>query len=79
MSKQLIYFTAQWCRPCATLGPVMQQVAQVVPVTKIDIDQDRTTPASYGVRSVPTVISVQNGIETGRLVGLHPYSAYINL
>lgn len=57
----------------------MQQVAQVLPVTKIDIDQDRTTPATYGVRSVPTVISLENGVETGRKVGVHPYSAYINM
>lgn len=79
MSKKLIYFTASWCKPCALLGPVMQQVAQVRSVTKIDIDQDRSTPASYGVRSVPTVISVENGVETGRLVGVHPQTAYLNL
>lgn len=77
--KKLIYFTASWCKPCATLGPVMQQVAQVMNVIKIDIDQDKTTPASYGVRSVPTVILVENGLEVSRKVGVHPYSAYINM
>lgn len=57
----------------------MQQVAQVMNVVKIDVDQDKTTPASYGVRSVPTVILVENGLEVSRKVGLHPYSAYINM
>lgn len=77
--RKLIYFTSKHCNPCATLGPIMQQVAQVMNVIKIDTDQDKTTPASYGVRSVPTVILVENGIEVSRKVGVHPYSAYINM
>lgn len=77
--KKLLYFTATWCTPCQTLGPIMQQVSQVRSVTKIDIDQDRTTTTQYQVRSVPTVISIENDKEVGRLVGIHPQSAYINM
>lgn len=77
--KKLLYFTASWCRPCSILGPTMQQVAQVRAVTKIDIEQDQTTPASYGVVSVPTVILVENGKEISRKVGVHPYSDYIKM
>ena len=33
-----LYFTAPWCQPCKTLGPIMAEVT-AVPVQKIDVDK----------------------------------------
>lgn len=77
--RTLIYFTATWCGPCRMLGPIMQQVSEEVPVTKIDIDSNREKAAQYGIRSVPTVVLVENGKEVSRVVGAHSYSDYIKL
>ena len=36
--KGFLYFSADWCQPCKTLGPIMDQVAKQVTVNKINID-----------------------------------------
>ena len=77
--KQLLYFTASWCGPCRQLGPVMNEVANEVPVRKVDIDNEPTLAQQYGVRSVPTIVLVENGNEKERLVGVQPKSSYIQI
>jgi thioredoxin 1 len=77
--KQLLYFTATWCAPCRQLGPIMNEVSNEVPVQKIDIDQNQAMASQYGIRSVPTVLLVENNQEKARLVGLQPKSRYIQL
>jgi thioredoxin 1 len=77
--KQLLYFTASWCGPCRQLGPVMNEVANEVPVRKVDIDNEPTLAQQYGVRSVPTIVLVENGNEKERLVGVQPKSSYIQM
>lgn len=70
--KGFLYFSAEWCQPCKMLGPIMDQVAQHVPVNKINVDYDVTTSKQYNVTSVPTVILVENGVEKTRFVGVKP-------
>lgn len=66
---ELVYFTAPWCAPCRTLGPVMEKVTEV-PVKKVDVDKDTPIATAYSVYSVPTVIAVtSDGKELGRFSG----------
>jgi thioredoxin 1 len=68
--KTLFYFSAPWCGPCQTLGPVMDQVArQGIPVEKINVDYETDRTVSANVISVPTVVLAQNGVEIKRFVG----------
>lgn len=70
----LVDFHANWCGPCRTLGPVLEQVAKDVQgkavVGKVDIDNEQKTAAQLGITSVPTMILFKEGKEVGRLVGL---------
>ena len=69
--KQLLYFSAPWCGPCKSFGPTMDRVAgEGIPVSKINIDYDATAPTKYSIKSVPTVVLVQNGQEVKRFVGV---------
>lgn len=77
--KQLLYFTASWCGPCRQLGPIMNEVANEVPVRKVDVDNEPDVAQQYGVRSVPTIVLVENGNEKERLVGVQPKNSYIQL
>jgi thioredoxin len=79
MNKKLLYFTATWCAPCRQLGPIMNEVSNEIPVQKVDVDQNKALATQYGIRSVPTVLLVENNQERGRLVGLQPKSRYIQL
>ena len=66
---KIIYFTAPWCGPCRTFGPIMESTG--LPFQKVNIDEDTELASKYGVRSVPTILKVNNfGEELGRQVGV---------
>jgi len=69
--NKILYFTASWCGPCKALAPTIQQLqSEGLNIQKVDVDNDQSLSAQYGVRNVPTLIKVDsNGNEVGRLVG----------
>ena len=68
--KTLKYFSATWCGPCQTFKPVMNEIAgEGYSVQFIDIDQSSSVAEQYNVRSVPTVVIEENGIEVDRFIG----------
>ena len=71
--KQIFYFTAPWCEPCQVLGPIMDKVAQQMPVEKVNIDYELDRARAANVMSVPTVVLTQNGQEIRRFVGARSY------
>ena len=76
--KELFYYTANWCNPCQTLGPIMDEIARQIPVRKQNIDYiDPLLLESANVRNVPTVILVENGQETKRFTGVKSHSQII--
>ena len=67
------YFSATWCGPCKAFKPIMNEIAnEGYSVEFIDVDQSQELAAKYGVRSVPTTIIEENGIEVNRFVGAIP-------
>jgi len=75
---KIIYFTAPWCGPCRTFGPIVESSG--LPVHKVNIDEDQELAARYGVRSVPTLLKVdENGQEVGqRVVGVQSKENVLN-
>jgi thioredoxin 1 len=75
----LVDFTANWCGPCRTLAPVLEQVAKDISgkavIAKVDIDSEQKTATHFQITSVPTMILFKNGKEIGRLVGLRTADA----
>ena len=64
------YFSATWCGPCRTFKPVMNEIAgEGYSVQFIDIDQSPNLQQKYNVRSVPTTVIEENGVEVNRIVG----------
>ena len=49
----------------------MERVNQTVPVQKVNVDEDQQLAIQYSIRSVPTVVLVDNtGKEYARQVGV---------
>jgi len=74
-------FYATWCGPCKMLTPVMEQIRteyNQIDMLAIDVDENYEVAASYGVKSVPTVIIEKNGVEVLRLTGVHSKMTYTN-
>ena len=68
--KTAKYFTATWCGPCKAFKPVMNEVAgEGYSIQFVDVDENQSLASKYGVRSVPTTIIEENGIEVDRFVG----------
>ena len=71
--KTIKYFSATWCGPCKTFKPIMNEiVGEGHSVQFIDIDQSQDLAAKYNVRSVPTTVIEENGIEVNRFIGVIP-------
>lgn len=71
---KVIRFTANWCSPCKTVAPIIDEIKNSnefsnVNFTTVDIDSDRQLTAQYGIRSIPTVVIENNGIVVQQLVG----------
>ena len=79
MPKELYYYTANWCNPCQTLGPIMDEISRQIPVRKQNIDYiDPAVLEAANVRNVPTVILVEDGQELRRFTGVKSHSQIIN-
>jgi thioredoxin 1 len=71
--KTIKYFSATWCGPCKVFKPIMQEIAgEGYSVEFIDVDQEQNKAEKYGVRSVPTTVVEENGVEVSRFVGAIP-------
>ena len=69
--RKILYFSAAWCGPCRTLGPIMDSVSDQVAWKKVDVDNDTELSAKYGIRNIPTLVLIdENGNELGRKVGV---------
>jgi len=73
-----LYFSAQWCGPCKSLSPIMNEVSSHIEVEKIDVDLDYEKAQKYGVRNIPTVVLVDGVTEVKRFIGVQPKQNYIN-
>lgn len=69
----LVDFTAEWCRPCRQLAPIVDQLADEyaaqLSVGRLDIDENLETTMKFGVMSLPTLILFKGGQPVERITG----------
>ena len=67
-------YWAEWCNPCKMIAPILDDIAQNyagrLKVAKLNIDDNQTTPATYGVRGIPTLMLFKNGAVEATKVGM---------
>jgi thioredoxin 1 len=69
--KQLLKFSATWCGPCKSLANNFKHVnLGDVELINIDIEEESAKTISYGVRGVPTLILLEDGVEIKRKNGV---------
>ena len=58
------YFTATWCGPCKAFKPVMNEIkSEGYSIEIIDLDSNQALANQYNVRSVPTTVIEEKGVE----------------
>ena len=72
----LVDFWAEWCGPCKTLLPVIDEVASDLganaQVFKVNVDENGDLAQKYGIRGIPTLMFFKNGEAAKTLVGVQP-------
>ena len=61
----LVDYWADWCGPCKMISPILDEISQEyagrIHVAKVNVDENQSTPAKYGVRGIPTLMLFKNG------------------
>jgi thioredoxin-like negative regulator of GroEL len=70
--KTVYYFTADWCQPCKKTRPIVEELNREQTTAGfqiIDVDDNPYLVKSFDIKSVPTFILFEGGIEKNRIIG----------
>ena len=67
--KRILRFTASWCGPCKSLAMNLETASLGLPIEVVDIDIHGDIAQEYGIRSVPTLVMLDENTEVKRLIG----------
>jgi thioredoxin 1 len=69
----LVDYWAEWCGPCNAIAPILAEVSKdyagKLTVAKLNVDENQSVPAKYGIRGIPTLMLFKNGAIVGTKVG----------
>jgi thioredoxin 1 len=74
MTVTLKDFYADWCGPCKTQDPILEDLEEEfgdsVTFEKIDVDENEDVANEYQVRSIPTIVVENDDGVVERFVGV---------
>ena len=69
----LVDFWAEWCGPCKMIGPILEELAiekgDKIKIVKVDVDVNNQTAVNYSIRSIPTLIIINEGSVKAQHIG----------
>ncbi len=69
-------FWAEWCGPCRTIAPILEEIAEEyegqLKIAKLDVDENKQIPSRYSIRGIPTLMLFIDGEPVERIVGSLP-------
>ena len=75
----VVDFWADWCEPCKVLMPLLEKIANEYQgaflLAKVNADEQQMISQQFGVRSLPTVMVIQDGQPVDGFAGAQPENA----
>jgi len=69
----LVDFWAEWCGPCKMIAPLLDELADEydgkIKIGKINVDEQQSLAAQYGIRAIPTLLLFNKGQIAEQMVG----------
>ena len=78
----LVDFWASWCGPCRMLAPTIDEIAAEndgIKVCKVNVDEEESLAAAFGIMSIPTVLAFKNGKAINHSIGVQSKQALLQL
>jgi len=72
----IVDFWAPWCAPCKMIAPVLEEINDEIgdklTVAKLNVDDNPSSAAKYGIMGIPTLLLFSNGKPVEKIVGFQP-------
>jgi thioredoxin 1 len=79
----IIDFYADWCGPCKTVAPILEELAEEntgkIIVYKVNTEDERELAAVFGISSIPTILFVPMEGQPQGALGAMPKQKFENI
>ena len=68
----LVDFWAEWCGPCRTVAPILEELSREfdgqLKVVKLDVESNPRIAQAYNIRGIPALLLFKNGQVAGQKI-----------
>lgn len=78
--KQLLYFSANWCKGCKVTTPIINKlILEGLPIRKVDVGLEQALAQKYGIMSLPNFIVLEGQHVKEQMTGIQNEERIRNL